>query len=103
MHAACSELISSERLAVSRGVLRLLPSPLQSVFGLLLFFGLGFGLLGKIGVTASVASGIAFFILQIFFARWWLQRFNMGPVEWLWRSLTYFKIQPNARGQMSAA
>jgi uncharacterized protein len=76
---------------------------MQSVFGLVLFFGIGFGLLGKIGVAASVASGIAFFAVQIFYARWWLQRFNMGPFEWLWRSLTYFKVQPNVRSQVSAA
>ncbi len=76
---------------------------MQSVFGLVLFFGLGFGMLGHMGVTASVASGAAFFVVQIFFAGWWLQRFNMGPFEWLWRSLTYFTLQPNARRQESAA
>ncbi len=76
---------------------------MQTAFGVILFFGVGFGLLGKIGVTASVASGIAFFILQIFFARWWLQRFKMGPFEWLWRSLTYFKVQPIVRTQVSTA
>jgi uncharacterized protein len=70
---------------------------LQTVFGIALFFGIGFGLLGKIGVTASIACGIGFFLLEILFAQWWLQRFNMGPFEWLWRSLTYLKIQPNVR------
>jgi uncharacterized protein len=62
---------------------------MQSVFGLVMFFGVGFGLLGKIGVAGSVASAIAFFVLQIYFSHWWLQRFKMGPFEWLWRSLTY--------------
>jgi uncharacterized protein len=76
---------------------------MQSVFGLLLFFGIGFGMLGKVGVAASVASAIAFFVLEILFARWWLQHFNMGPIEWLWRSLTYFKVQPNVRSQVSVA
>jgi uncharacterized protein len=76
---------------------------LQTVFGITLFFGIGFGLLGKIGVAASVASGIGFFLLEILFAQWWLQRFNMGPFEWLWRSLTYMKIQPNVRRPSSAA
>ncbi len=67
---------------------------LQTVFGAIVFFGIGFGMLGKIGVTASIALGVAFFALEILFATWWLRRFNMGPVEWLWRSLTYFKLQP---------
>lgn len=32
--------------------------------------------------------------LQIAFSRWWLARFRFGPVEWLWRSLTYGRLQP---------
>jgi uncharacterized protein len=76
---------------------------LQTVFGITLFFGIGFGLLGKIGVAASIACGIGFFFLEILFAQWWLQRFNMGPFEWLWRSLTYMKIQPNVRRPSSGA
>jgi uncharacterized protein len=70
----------------------------QTVFGLLLFFGFGFGYLGEMGVAAAVACGIAFYIVQIFLARAWMSRFGMGPVEWLWRALTYFTLRPNERG-----
>ena len=70
----------------------------QSVFGLLLFYGFGFGYLGEMGVAAAVACGIGFYIVQIFLARAWMSRFTMGPVEWLWRSLTYFTLRPNERG-----
>jgi uncharacterized protein len=66
----------------------------QTAFGVLLFYGLGFGLIGKIGVAAAVGAAIAFFILQVLLARAWMTRFTLGPVEWLWRSLTYFKLQP---------
>jgi uncharacterized protein len=38
--------------------------------------------------------GIAFFVVQYFFSRAWLARFSMGPVEWLWRALTYFRLRP---------
>lgn len=75
---------------------------LQTAFGVIVFFGVGFGLLGKIGAAASVASAIAFFIFEIMLATWWLKHFKMGPIEWLWRSLTYFKLQPNDRGQVAA-
>lgn len=75
----------------------------QSAFGLLVFYGFGFGLLGKLGVAASVGLAIAFFVVQVLLARWWMQRFNLGPFEWLWRSLTYFRLQPNARPDASAA
>ena len=66
----------------------------QSAFGVLVFYGLGLGLLGKIGVAAAVGLAIAFYILQVFLAKAWMARFKLGPVEWLWRSLTYFKLQP---------
>ena len=46
---------------------------------------------------------IAFYILQILLAQAWMTRFSMGPVEWLWRSLTYFKLQPITRGASQAA
>ena len=31
---------------------------------------------------------------QVIFSRWWLQRYNFGPVEWLWRTLMYGQLQP---------
>ena len=46
----------------------------QSVFGLALFYGIGLGMLGKIGVAWSVALGIGFFVLQVFVSQWWLRR-----------------------------
>ena len=67
---------------------------LQTVFGLVVFYGIGFGLMGKLGSTLGVAAGIAFFGVQYVFARAWLARFTMGPVEWLWRALTYFRLRP---------
>ncbi len=66
----------------------------QTAFGVLVFYGLGLGLLGKIGAAAAVGLAIAFFLLQIVLAQLWAKRFKMGPAEWLWRSLTYFKLQP---------
>lgn len=69
----------------------------QSVFGLLLFYGFGLGLLGKIGVAVSISLGICFFFLQILIASWWMARYQYGLVEWVWRSLTYFRMQPMRR------
>jgi uncharacterized protein len=69
----------------------------QSAFGLVVFYGFGLGLLGKLGVASCVALAIAFYLLQVAVCRWWLQRFSMGPVEWLWRSLTDLKIRPLQR------
>ena len=67
---------------------------IQSVFGLAIFYGFGLAMMGKLGVTASIGLGILFFILQVLFANWWMSRYRYGLVEWIWRSLTYRKIQP---------
>ena len=66
----------------------------QTVFGLGIFYGIGLGMLGKMGVAAAIGWGVAFYVMQIILARAWMRRFTMGPVEWLWRSATYFKLQP---------
>lgn len=59
-------------------------------YGFVLFgVGPGMALAGKIGSTAVLAICIAFFALQIAFSHWWLARYRFGPMEWLWRMLTY--------------
>jgi uncharacterized protein len=67
---------------------------LQSVFLAIVFYGVGFGMMGELGHAAATGIGIAFFVVQVFMARWWLARMSMGPVEWLWRSATQFRWQP---------
>jgi uncharacterized protein len=67
---------------------------MHTVFNLLIFYGYGLGLLGKVGTTFCVALSLAIFALQIVYSRWWLSRFRFGPAEWLWRALTYGKVQP---------
>ena len=37
---------------------------------------------------------VILFAALVLFSRWWLNRFQFGPLEWLWRSLTYLKFQP---------
>jgi uncharacterized protein len=67
---------------------------LQSLMGTLIFFSYGLGLLFELGAATCLAIGLILFVVEIFFARVWFNYFQYGPVEWLWRSLTYFKIQP---------
>jgi uncharacterized protein len=50
-----------------------------------------------VGTFYLTVFGIALFTLQIFISTIWLRYFNYGPVEWLWRSLTYWKMQPMKR------
>lgn len=75
---------------------------LQTAIGLLIFQGYALGLFFEIGVAAATALTIPVFILQVILSRWWLSRFEYGPVEWLWRWLTYFKVPPMYKKQVPA-
>jgi len=58
------------------------------------FYGYGLGLFGHVGASAGLALGSAVYALQVILSRWWLNRHNFGPVEWLWRRLMYGVPQP---------
>ena len=59
-----------------------------------LFFGYGLGWHGKPGVATTLAMGAGVYLLQVASSAAWLVRFRHGPVEWLWRTLTYGRRQP---------
>ncbi len=67
---------------------------LQTLLGIGIFYGVGFGLGGKIGPTIFFPIVIAIYFLQIIFSNCWFKHFNYGPVEWIWRQLTYLKRLP---------
>lgn len=67
---------------------------LQTVICTTLFYGYGLGLYGKIGIAAGILLTILIYALQIPFSKWWLSHYRFGPMEWLWRSATYLKLQP---------
>ncbi|HJV19565.1 MAG TPA: DUF418 domain-containing protein [Sediminibacterium sp.] len=66
----------------------------QTLLGLLLFYGVGLGLVGKTHPALNWLMGILFFVVQVVFCRWWLKKYQYGPVEWIWRSATYFRFYP---------
>jgi uncharacterized protein len=66
---------------------------MQALIGTLLLFSFGLDLLGEYGAGVWALISLFVFFLQIVFSKWWLSRFQLGPVEWLWRSLTYLKVQ----------
>ena len=67
---------------------------MHSIIAAVLFHSYGFGLFGQIELWHGVLIAIIVFALQIPLSAFWLKRFRFGPFEWLWRSLTYLKIQP---------
>jgi uncharacterized protein len=60
----------------------------------MLFYGVGFGLTGKTAPWLNWAIALLFFSLQVIWSCWWLRRYQYGPLEWIWRSATYFKWYP---------
>lgn len=67
---------------------------MQTVIGIILFYGIGFGLGATMGVVYVIFIALAVFAFQVFYSHWWLKHFNYGPLEWIWRQLTYGKILP---------
>jgi uncharacterized protein len=66
----------------------------QTLMFTTLFYGYGFGQAFRLGPAAVTAWAMAIFALQIVACQWWSRRYRFGPVEWMWRSLTYLKWQP---------
>lgn len=62
---------------------------MQTLICVTLFYGYGFGLFGRFGAAGSTLIGVAIFITQIIASGIWLRFFRYGPMEWIWRQLTY--------------
>jgi len=67
---------------------------MQSLICCLIFKSYGLGLFGSMGPLFFTLIGIGILAFQIIFSNWWLTQYQYGPAEWLWRSLTYRKLQP---------
>ena len=67
---------------------------MQSIICILIFWGVGFGLYGTLERYELYYVVVAIWIFQLIGSSIWLKHFKFGPLEWLWRSLTYKKKQP---------
>ncbi len=70
---------------------------MHSVILTSLFYGYGLGLYGEFPRLAQMAFVVGVIGLQLYISPIWLQRYRFGPLEWPWRSLTYWKYQPMLR------
>lgn len=64
----------------------------QSIVCTTIFYSYGFGLYGKVGIASGFVLSISIFVIQIFISKYWFKYYQFGPVEWVWRSLTYGKL-----------
>lgn len=76
---------------------------MQTIICTTIFYGHGFGLFGQVNRVGQIQIVVAIWIVQLIYSPIWLRYFRFGPLEWLWRSLTYWKWQLMKRGELLAA
>jgi uncharacterized protein len=67
---------------------------LQSLICTMIFYSYGLALFCKVSPSLGLLLTIIIWFIQIPLSEWWLRRFHFGPIEWLWRSLAYWQLQP---------
>ncbi|MEK4425051.1 DUF418 domain-containing protein [Solibacillus sp. FSL K6-1523] len=65
----------------------------QSIICTFLFGPFAFGVYGKLSLTTAILIAITIYIVQMFFSKWWLAKFRFGPLEYIWRTITYWGIR----------
>ena len=68
-----------------------------SILMLFVFHGWAGGLFGKLGRSELYVVAFATCGLMVLWSKPWLERYRFGPLEWLWRCLTYRRVFPLAR------
>jgi uncharacterized protein len=66
----------------------------QNLLAFLIFSGVGLKLYNTLPYWYYFVLAVSIFIIQLFVSKWWLSKFNYGPIEWLWRILSYRKLFP---------
>lgn len=103
-HAAA--LILLYKAGVAKGLFRCLEAVgqmaftnyiMHSVICTLFFFGYGLNYYGELELYQLYFVVLAIWAFQLVFSPLWLRYFYFGPLEWLWRCLTYWKLQPLLR------
>lgn len=89
-------LAAAGRIALSNYIM-------QSVVCTLIFYSYGLGLYGQVGAFAGLLLSVIIWLAQVLLSVLWLRRFRFGPLEWLWRTLTYGRAQPMLKPTISSA
>ncbi|MCU5379244.1 DUF418 domain-containing protein [Bacillus cereus] len=63
----------------------------QSIIATTIFYAYGFGLFGKIGYFFGILLTLGIYTIQLLVSTYWLRKYRMGPVEYVWRLGTYLE------------
>jgi uncharacterized protein len=66
----------------------------QNLIGLLVFSGFGLKIWNTYPLWFYLLLALVVYVIQVFFSKWWLSKYNYGPIEWVWRQLSYRKKLP---------
>ncbi|MDE7412015.1 MAG: DUF418 domain-containing protein [Paramuribaculum sp.] len=80
-----------QRVAIAMGRMSLTNYIVQSILGVTLFYNFGLGLYRYCGSTLSFAVALTVIVLLTLISRAWLSRHRQGPLEWLWKRLTWIR------------
>ncbi|MFI8686649.1 DUF418 domain-containing protein [Rossellomorea sp. NPDC077527] len=72
---------------------------MQSIIGTLLFYSYGFGLYGEVTLTTGTMLAVGIYVIQVILSEIWLSKFTYGPVEKIWRVLSYGKRNVVEKGK----
>ena len=73
---------------------------MQTIIAIMIYYGFGFGLGAKFGPTGFIPIAFMVYAAQVIFSNYYFRYFRYGPVEWIWRQLTYRQRLP-IRNEMS--
>ena len=73
----------------------------QNILAAFIFSGIGLNISNSMPYWFYFSLAISVFIIQLFISKWWLSKYNYGPVEWLWRVLSYRKMFPFKKTEKS--
>lgn len=69
----------------------------QAFMGVPLFYGFGANLAVEFSFLQCLLVGFVIFAVQLSFSNWWMKHYYYGPMEWIWRTATWFKKFPLKR------
>lgn len=75
----------------------------QTLVSIFIFYGFGLGLFGQVSRVTQLLIVIGIWVTQLVLSTLWLHRFQFGPAEWVWRSLTYGRKQPFRQSKTAVA
>lgn len=71
----------------------------QNILAVFIFSGIGLGIADTMPYWFYFSLAVFVFIVQLFISKWWLSKYNYGPIEWLWRSASYREFFPFKKTQ----